>query len=72
MTQPLLLWKHLDAVLQRCLAHEWCALLLDYDGTLAPLGADPATACLSPVIRQVIPRLVHHALCTIHVFRWLS
>jgi trehalose 6-phosphate phosphatase len=60
MTQPLPLWRHLGAVLQRCVAHEWCALLLDYDGTLVPLGADPVTAYLSPAMRQVITLLVQH------------
>jgi len=60
MTQPLPVWRHLDAVLQRCTAHAWCAVLLDYDGTLAPLVADPATACLSPATRQVLTLLVQH------------
>jgi len=53
MTQPLLLLKHLGVVLQRCVTHEWCVLLLEDDGMLAPLAAEPATACLSPAIRQV-------------------
>jgi len=60
MTQPLLLWQHLGAVLQRCVTHAWCAVLLDYDGTLTPLVADPATACLSPAMRQVLTLLVQH------------
>src|SRR5262249_9427697 len=60
MTQPLLLWQHLGAVLQRCVTHAWCAVLLDYDGTLAPLVADPARACLSPAMRQVLTLLVQH------------
>jgi hypothetical protein len=33
MSPPLPLWSYLEAVLQRCLSHEVCALLLDYDGT---------------------------------------
>jgi trehalose 6-phosphate phosphatase len=47
-------------VLQRVVAHAWCALILDYDGTLAPLVADPATACLSPAMRQVLTAVVQH------------
>jgi trehalose 6-phosphate phosphatase len=60
MTQPLLLWQHLGAMLQRCVASQWCVVLLAYDGTLAPLVADPATACLSPAMRQVLTLLVQH------------
>jgi|RhiMetdeSRZDD1v2_1073273.scaffolds.fasta_scaffold25091_4 trehalose-phosphatase len=60
MTQPLLLWEHLGTVLQCCVAHERCVLLLDDDGTLAPLVADPVTACLSPAMHQVITLLVQH------------
>jgi Trehalose-phosphatase len=60
MTQPLLLWQHLGTVLQCCGAHEWCVLLLDYDGTLAPLVADPVTACPSPAMRQVLTLLMQH------------
>jgi trehalose 6-phosphate phosphatase len=40
--------------------HAWCALLLDYDGTLAPLVADPATACMSPAMRRVLTALRQH------------
>jgi len=54
------LWQHLQAVLQHLVAHEWCALLCDYDGTLAPIGADPAAVRLSPAIHQVLTALVHH------------
>lgn len=59
-SQPLSLWRHLQTVLQRVVAHEWCALLCDYDGTLAPIVANPATARLSPVMHQVLTALVHH------------
>jgi trehalose 6-phosphate phosphatase len=41
-------------------AHEWCALLCDYDGTLAPIVTDPAVVRLSPVMHQVLMALVHH------------
>jgi trehalose 6-phosphate phosphatase len=54
------LWQHLQAVLQHLLAHEWCALLCDYDGTLAPIVADPATVRLSPAIHHVLTTLAHH------------
>lgn len=60
MSQPLPLWSHLPVLLQRCVAHAWCALCLDYDGTLAPLVADPATACLSATMRHVLAALLQH------------
>jgi len=59
-SQPLPLWPHLPAVLQRVVAHTWCALLLDYDGTLAPIVADPAAARLGLAMRRVLTALVHH------------
>lgn len=42
------------------MAHEWCALLLDYDGTLTPIVDDPAAAHLSLTMRQVVHTLVRH------------
>src|SRR5882672_8623404 len=60
MAQPLLLWTHLEAVLQRCLASKRCAVLLDYDGTLTPLITDPTAAHLSLATRQVLATLLHH------------
>jgi trehalose-phosphatase len=60
MAQPLPLWQHLEAVLQRCRASARCAVFLDYDGTLTPLVTDPAVARLSPVTRQVLAALLHH------------
>ena len=60
MTQPLPLWQHLQIVLPRFIASEWCALLLDYDGTLTPIVTDPATANLSPAMQQILTALVHH------------
>jgi trehalose-6-phosphatase len=60
MAQPLPLWPHLQVVLRRFIASAWCALLLDYDGTLTPLVTDPATAYLSPAMRQIVTALVHH------------
>lgn len=59
-SQPLPLWPHLPVILQRVVAHAWCALLLDYDGTLAPIVADPAAARLSPAMRQGLMALVQH------------
>ena len=59
LPQPFLVWTSLGAVLQRCVASQWYVVLLD-DGTLAPLVADPVTACLSPAMRQVITLLVRH------------
>jgi trehalose 6-phosphate phosphatase len=35
-------------------------LLLDYDGTLAPMVADPAAACLNPAMYRVLTALVQH------------
>ena len=60
MAQPLPLWQHLQVVLQRFIASEWCALLLDYDGTLTPIVTDPATARLSPAMQQILTALVQH------------
>ena len=60
MAQPLPLWQHLQVVLRRFIASEWCALLLDYDGTLTPLVSDPATAYLSPAMQQILTALMHH------------
>lgn len=42
------------------MAHEWCALLLDYDGTLTPIVDDPAAAHLSLTMRQVVHALLGH------------
>ena len=60
MAQPLPLWQHLQVILPRLIAAEWCALLLDYDGTLTPLVTDPATAHLSPAMQQILTALVQH------------
>ena len=60
MAQPLPLWQHLQAVLRRLVASEWCALLLDYDGTLTPIVLDPATAYLSPAMQQILTALMRH------------
>lgn len=60
MLKPLPLWRHLPAILQCCTTHEWCALCLDYDGTLTPIVADPAAAHLSPTLRQVLAALACH------------
>ena len=59
MAQPLPLWQHLQVIRQRLRASEWCALLLDYDGTLTPIVTDPATAYLSPAMQQILTALVH-------------
>ena len=60
MAQPLPLWSDLSAVLQRCVAHQRCALFLDYDGTLTPIVADPAEARLSLAVRRVLTALACH------------
>jgi trehalose 6-phosphate phosphatase len=60
MAQPLPLWPHLPVILQRFIASEWCALLLDYDGTLTPLVTDPRTAHLSAAMQQILTALVDH------------
>ncbi|MBI3325169.1 MAG: trehalose-phosphatase [Nitrospinae bacterium] len=60
MSQPTPLWSDLSAVLQRLVAHQRCALLFDYDGTLTPIVADPAAARLSPLMRQALTTLVQH------------
>ena len=60
MAQPLPLWPHLPVVLQRFIASEWCALLLDYDGTLTPLVTDPRTAYMSATMQQILTALVDH------------
>ncbi|MBI3329467.1 MAG: trehalose-phosphatase [Nitrospinae bacterium] len=60
MSPPVHLWGSLTAVLQRLMAHAWCALLLDYDGTLTPIVANPAEARLSPAMRRVLTALARH------------
>jgi trehalose 6-phosphate phosphatase len=60
MSRPLPLWQHLEPVLQRCRAHERCALFLDYDGTLTPIVEDPEAARLSPAVHHVLRTLVRH------------
>jgi trehalose 6-phosphate phosphatase len=60
MSPPLPLWNCLQEVMQRCLEHERCALLLDFDGTLAPIVSDPAAACPSPSMRAVLEVLARH------------
>jgi trehalose-phosphatase len=61
MSPPLPLERHLEAVLQRCRAHERCALLLDYDGTLTPIVAHPDAARLSPAMLEILSALGAHA-----------
>jgi trehalose-phosphatase len=60
MTQPLSLWNHLKAILDRCMAHTRCLLLLDYDGTLTPIAEHPNAAQLSPAMQQVLALLGQH------------
>jgi trehalose 6-phosphate phosphatase len=57
---PLLLWNHLETLLQRCVVHEGCVLLLDYDGTLAPIVEDPVAAQVSPALQYVLTALAQH------------
>lgn len=54
MSPPLPLWSCLDEVMQRCLGYERCALVLDFDGTLAPIVPDPEAACLSPAMQALL------------------
>ena len=60
MPSPLLLWNHLETLLQRCGIHESCVLFLDYDGTLAPIVDDPAAAQMAPAMQHVLTALVQH------------
>jgi trehalose 6-phosphate phosphatase len=60
MSPPLLLWNHLEPLVQRCVAHDYCVLFLDYDGTLAPIVLDPAAAHMTLGMQQVLSTLVHH------------
>lgn len=60
MSPPLLLWSSLQEVMQRCLEHECCALLLDFDGTLAPIAPAPEAARPSLAMRVVLDALAHH------------
>jgi trehalose 6-phosphate phosphatase len=57
---PLHLWNHLETLVQRCLAHECCALFLDYDGTLTPIIEDPDSARLSSTMEHVLTALMQH------------
>jgi trehalose 6-phosphate phosphatase len=60
MSPPLPLWSYLEAVLQRCLSHERCALLCDYDGTLTPIVPHPDDAYLSPRMQELLGALAAH------------
>jgi HAD superfamily hydrolase (TIGR01484 family) len=60
MPSPLLLWNHLETLLQRCIVHECCILFLDYDGTLAPIVEDPAAAQMGPAMQHVLTALAQH------------
>jgi len=60
MSRPLPLWSHLDEVMQRCLEHAYCAVLLDFDGTLAPIVPEPDAARPSPSMQMVLDTLTHH------------
>ena len=51
MPQPLRRWTSLGAVLQRCVASQWCVLFRE-DGMLALLVADPVTACLRACLKR--------------------
>ena len=60
MPSPLLLWNHLEPLIQRCGVHEGCVLFLDYDGTLAPIVDDPAAAQMAPAMQHVLTALAQH------------
>jgi trehalose 6-phosphate phosphatase len=60
MPSPLLLWNHLETLLQRCIVHECCILFLDYDGTLAPIVEGPAAAQMGPAMQYVLIALAQH------------
>ena len=60
MSSPLLLWNHLETLLQRCVVHDSCVLFLDYDGTLAPIAEDPAAVQMAPAMQRVLTALVQH------------
>jgi len=60
MSRPLPLWSHLDEVMQRCLGHACCAVLLDFDGTLAPIVPEPDAARPSPGMQMLLDTLARH------------
>ena len=60
MSSPLLLWNHLETLIQRCIVHECCVLFLDYDGTLAPIVEDPAAAQMAPAMQHALTALAQH------------
>jgi trehalose 6-phosphate phosphatase len=57
---PLLLWNHLETLLQRCVVHDGCVLFLDYDGTLAPIVADPTVAQMTMAMQHALTVLAQH------------
>jgi trehalose 6-phosphate phosphatase len=57
---PLLLWNHLETLIQRCIVHTCCVLFLDYNGTLAPIVEDPAAAQMGPAMQHVLTILAQH------------
>jgi trehalose 6-phosphate phosphatase len=60
MPSPLLLWHHLETLIQRCIVHDCCVLFLDYDGTLAPIVEDPAAAQMGAAVQHVLTALAQH------------
>jgi trehalose 6-phosphate phosphatase len=60
VSSPLLLWNHLETLLQRCVVHDACVLFMDYDGTLAPIVEDPALAQMTTAMQQVLTVLAQH------------
>jgi trehalose 6-phosphate phosphatase len=60
MPSPLLLWNHLETLLQRCVVHDGCVLFLDYDGTLAPIVEDPTAAQMTTAMQHVLTVLAQH------------
>ena len=60
MPSPLLLWNHLETLIQHCGVYDCRILFLDYDGTLAPIVDDPAAAQMAPAMQHVLTALAQH------------
>lgn len=69
MSQPVRLWGSLTAVLQRFVAHAWCALreipgtLVEDKGLTLTIHTRRTPAALLPTVKRLVFRLVRPAIC---------
>lgn len=61
------LWEAWPQVAERCAAADELLLLLDYDGTLAPIAERPEQVRLAPTARRLVARLARRPDCWVAV-----